>query len=363
MFNKSLNLVELAFYTMKTLFKFIILSFLSVSCYVSNSQNAINEPTALFQSQEPLSIKLKFSIKDVKKNTNDSTYLESMLYYKNETTAWDSLKIDLRARGNNRRENCYYAPLRLKLSKSATKGTPFEDNKMLKLVLPCLIESNNDDYVIKEYMAYKLYEIVTPVHFKTRLVNIEFIEEKGKRNISKDLKGFLIEDIDNVAKRLNGNEIKRRVMPLQQDDLASIRNSFFQYMIANTDYSTTYNHNGKLLFVDKKIVPLPYDFDMSGLVDASYAVVSNVQNMNLNIENVTERAYKGYKRDELYFDQVRKEFIGNKSKMYEVIDGLEKYFQDNNQFIRAKKFVGSFFIIIEDDKQFEKKILEKARVD
>lgn len=346
--------------------KIIFYLFLSVLLFSFNElypQQSVGETTPLFLNQEPVPIKLKMSIKDVKKNTNDSTYLESMLYFKNNSEAYDSLKIELRARGNNRRENCYYAPLKLKLSKSDSKETPFVGNKKLKLVLPCLIESNNDDFVIKEYMAYKLYEIVTPIHYKTRLLNIEFIEDKGKRFKSNELKGFLIEDIDNVAKRHNGNEMKRRVMPLQQDDLASVRNSFFQYMIANTDYSTMYNHNGKLLFVDKKIVPLPYDFDMSGLVDASYAVVSNVQNMNLDITEVTERAYKGYKRDELLFEQVRQEFINNKPKMFETIDGLEKYFQDNNQFIRAKRFIESFFDIIQDDKSFKRRILDKARDD
>lgn len=346
--------------------KIIIYLFVSVFFFTFNElypQQNVGETTPLFLNQEPVPIKLKMSIKDVKKNTNDSTYLESMLYFKNNSEVYDSLKIELRARGNNRRENCYYAPLKLKLSKSDSKETPFVGNKKLKLVLPCLIESNNDDFVIKEYMAYKLYEIVTPIHYKTRLLNIEFIEDKGKRFKSNELKGFLIEDIDNVAKRHNGNEMKRRVMPLQQDGLASVRNSFFQYMIANTDYSTMYNHNGKLLFLDKKIVPLPYDFDMSGLVDASYAVVSNVQNMNLDITEVTERAYKGYKRDEQLFELVRQEFINNKPKMFETIDSLEKYFQDNNQFIRAKRFIESFFDIIQDDKSFKRRILDKARDD
>ena len=177
------------------------------------------------------------------------------------------------------------------------------------------------------------------------------------------MKGVLIEDIDNVAKRLHGNEIKRRILPLQQDDVASIRNSFFQYLIANTDFSTTYLHNGKLLFIDKKIIPLPYDFDMSGLVDASYAVVSNIQNITLDITDVKERVYKGYKRDELLFEQVRKEFIDNKFKMFEAIDHLEKYFDDRNQFIIAKRFVTQFFEIIENDNAFKRKILDKARED
>ncbi len=106
---------------MKNFIEIVLLSLITVSCFTSYSQNTISEPTPLFQNQDPLSIKLKYSIKDVKKNTNDSTYIESMLYYKNEATEYDSLKIDLRARGNNRRENCYYAPLRLKLSNSVTK--------------------------------------------------------------------------------------------------------------------------------------------------------------------------------------------------------------------------------------------------
>jgi len=348
---------------MKNFFLILLLWLHVFACNVLTAQEKISETTTLFSNQEPIFLKLKMSVKNVKKNTNDSTYVESILYYKNEAATYDSLKIDLRARGNNRRENCYYAPLKLKLSKSATKGTLFEGNKKLKLVLPCLIESNNNDYVIKELMAYQLYEIVTPVHYKTRLVNIEFIEERGKRTITKDLKGVLIEDIDNVAKRLHGNEIKRRILPLQQDDVASIRNSFFQYLIANTDFSTTYLHNGKLLFIDKKIIPLPYDFDMSGLVDASYAVVSNIQNITLDITDVKERVYKGYKRDELLFEQVRKEFIDNKSKMFEAIDLLEKYFDDSNQFIIAKRFVTEFFEIIENDNAFKRKILDKARED
>jgi len=348
---------------MKTFKLFLFLSIFVASCHISYSQSVQKDPVPLFQSQEPLTLKLKLSIKDVKKNTNDSTYMKSMLYYKNNSEAWDSLQIDLRARGNNRRENCYYVPLRLKFKKSITKETPFVGNKKLKLVLPCLLEANNDDYVVKEYMAFKLYEIVSPIHFKTRLANIDFIEEKGKRTKENDMKGFLIEDIDNVAERLNGNEIKRRILPLQQDDLASVRNSFFQYMIANTDFSTTYNHNGKLLFVDKKIVPVPYDFDMSGLVNTSYAVVSNIQNINLDIEEVTERAYKGYKRDFKVFEQVRKEFIDNKAKMFEVIDGLEKYFLDKRQFSNARSFIGDFFEILLDDKRFKRYILDRARDD
>ena len=67
----------------------------------------------------------------------------------------------------------------------------------------------------------------------------------------------------------------------------------FQFMIGNTDFSVAYQHNGKLLYANKNH-PLPYDFDLCGLVDASYAIV----NSRLGIKSVKDRKYRGFKRDE-----------------------------------------------------------------
>ena len=49
--------------------------------------------------------------------------------------------------------------------------------------------------------------------------------------------------------------------------------------------------------------------------------------------------------------------------MFEAIDNLEKYFQNKNQFIIAKRFISQFYEIIEDDKSFKKRIIDKARDD
>jgi len=62
----------------------------------------------LFSTEEPLEIHLRFSSKQVKNETNDSTYLDSFLLYKNTEGGWDSLDIDLRARGNFRRDNLLF---------------------------------------------------------------------------------------------------------------------------------------------------------------------------------------------------------------------------------------------------------------
>ncbi len=324
-------------------------------------ETSLEKSSLLFQTKRPLSIKLRFSIRDIKKFTTDSTYIGSTLYYKYKSLLYDSIAVKLRARGNFRRQYCYFVPLKLKVKKSLARGTLFEGNKKLKVVLPCSEHMNKNDYIVKEYMAYKLYELVSPVHYKTRLVNIEFIEEKKRRTKEQALKGILIEDLDNVAERFDGRELTRRIHPLQQDAHTSVKNAFFQYLIGNTDFSIRSQHNDKLLFIDKKVIIIPYDFDMSGLVDAHYATVSGIQNMPNKITAVTERLYKGYKRDESIFQEVRQEYLHHKIEMLNTVDGLQEFFQNQKQFIKAKQFIANFFEILENDKSFNKNILNKAR--
>ncbi len=311
--------------------------------------------------QQPLAIKLKFSAKDLRKNTNDSAYIPSYLSYRKDASVWDSLKIKLRARGNYRRNNCYYVPLKLKLDKPYIEGTMFEGNPKLKIVLPCLTERDNNDLVLKEYMAYKFFEVISPYHFKTRLAIIEFNEEKGSRIRKHNLKAIFIEDMDNVAERHQGRTVTRKVHPLQQDGLTSLQNSFFQFLIGNTDFSTKGQHNEKLLYTDNKYVSIPYDFDMSGLVNASYATISGLENIKASITRVTERVYKGYKRDDHLLQKVRLDYLAHKNEMFAVMDSLKEFFHSNGQFTEAKDFIADFFEIMESDKKFQLSIADRAR--
>ena len=61
---------------------------------------------------------------------------------------------------------------------------------------------------------------------------------------------------------------------------------------------------------DKKIIPLPYDFDMTGWVNPSYATV----NTTLGINSVQDRKYRGFKREQKFFDEVRQQFLSKKNK-------------------------------------------------
>ncbi len=283
--------------------------------------------------------------------------------YEDEDGSWKSLDIKLRARGNFRREHCYFPPIKLKIKKKKAKGTLFEGNKELKLVLPCQLVKHSHDYVMKEYLAYKLYEVVTPFHFKTRAVSLELSEIRGKKEKVHHLKAFLIEDIDNVADRHGAKKLKRSVHPLQQDNICSVQNDFFQYMIGNTDFSVAYQHNEKLIFVtDRKAIPIPYDFDMSGLVNANYAVVSHIQNETLSITKVTDRLFRGFKRSESIYEFIRQDFLGKKAQMMEIVDVLKPQFQDAEQFEKAREFIQDFFVVLQNEGRYQREILAMARV-
>lgn len=315
----------------------------------------------LFRSQRILPIKLSYSNKNIKKETNDSTYLDTNIFYQIEDGSWKDLDVGLRVRGNFRLINCYFPPIKVKINKSVSKGTLFEGNKKLKLVLPCTSKKGTNDYVVKEYMAFKLYEIISFYHFKTRMVDISFTEPKGNKTKKYNIKGFFIEDDKNVAKRCGGKVLKRRIHPKVQDPVTSVQNSFFQYMIGNTDYSTYVQHNEKLLFVNKSFVPLPYDFDMSGLVNTYYSVVSVINDEQLPISSVRERLYRGFRRDPKVIQQVRKEFIDNEAKLLKVVDSLEPFFENPKVFLGAKNYILDFFIVMKNDKKFKKEITDKLR--
>ncbi len=312
--------------------------------------------TDLFAEEKALNIKLNLGIKEIKKKTNDSVYLPGMLYFQNANTGWDSLKVDLRARGIFRRKNCYFPPVRIKMGKSDTKNSIFEGNKSLKLVLPCETGSDKNMLILKEYIAYQLYELVSPYYFNTRLVNIDFGDVDGKKIKKYQLTGFFIEDDDLVAKRHKAKIVENlKLHPKGLNDTLSLRHDFFQFMISNIDWSTTFEHNSKLMFKEPSTyIPLTYDFDMAGFVDAPYA----------RGEGATvaggPRVYRGFCRNPAVTEKVRQEFVDKESAMMGVIDRFQGDLGPGDIKI-MKRYLGEFFTIMKDPKQFKANITDNCR--
>src|SRR5215467_1351851 len=151
-----------------------------IACNVLHT-SAQEKADKLFKDSKPLDIALRVSIKQVKDNTGDTVYEAHVLNYRNSSGTYDSVNAELKTRGKFRLRECYFPPLTVKFKKEDIKGTIFEGNKNLKLVMPCKTQSESNDLIVKEFLCYKLYEILTPYCFRTRLVNIDFTEEQKKK--------------------------------------------------------------------------------------------------------------------------------------------------------------------------------------
>ncbi len=333
-----------------------IFSLLMLYSTAGNSQSSQAIPI-IFRETQPISLQLAFSLKAIEKNRSDTVYFPSYLRYKNEKEGWDSLAIGIRARGNFRRRHCYFPPLRIKMKKSHTEETPFAGNKSFKLVMPCQGGKSGNTLIVKEYLCYKLLEPISPYFFHTRLADITLVDQSGKNLKSYSLTGFLIEDDDLIADRLSGKVIEQDISHKLINDTAAVINDFFEYMIVNTDWSTTGQHNSKIIELPgHKKVPLPYDFDMAGLVNAPYATV----NESLDIKSVQERLYRGYCRSESVMQYVRSEYLHLEPAIMKVMVDHQAYF-NKSEFLQMKVFIEQFFATLKSDNQFKNAILLSCR--
>jgi hypothetical protein len=314
------------------------------------------EPAMLFRETTPLPVQLTVSLRELKKSSNDTVYFPATLRYQHSGT-WDSVQVDVRARGNFRRKNCSFPPLRIRIKKKEAKGSMFAGARHLKLVVPCQVARNYGTLIAKELVAYKLYETITPYAFKTRLLAITLTDD-DKKSKSFVLTGFFIEDDDDLADRLGAEVFEQeRILPTILEDTASLRFDLFQYMIGNTDFSTTFLHNAKLVKTSTgRIIPIGFDFDMAGLINAPYATFDE----SLGIRSVTERAYKGYCRNESVAQFVRQQFLDTETQLVNIVDENAGLFEERD-LAGMKKYLASFFELIRKDDYYKRNVAEKCR--
>ncbi|HEX5151905.1 MAG TPA: hypothetical protein VFW07_10675 [Parafilimonas sp.] len=270
---------------------------------------------SLFDTDVPLTIKLTGNISELMNDRGDNPELHPLILSYNAGQDHEvSLSIQAKTRGHFRRTmgGCTYPPLSLQFSKSDTLASSiFREQRKLKLVVPC----RGDDYIIREWLAYKIYNLVTPQSFRTRLVTIELNDTKKKKATS-PFYGMLLEEERQMAKRNQDILIKRTVRPEQTEPAAFIKMAVFQYLIGNTDWSVQYQ-NTKLIAADSNAVPVavPYDFDQSGLVNTPYAKPAE----ELQMSSVRERRYRGYCMEDMArFDEAIAQYNRIKTDMYKL---------------------------------------------
>ncbi len=235
-----------------------------------------------------MDLEIVTNLRSLKGSKSDTVFFSTLIKFKNDSGVADSVPVDLRARGNSRRAQCFFPPIWLKIPNGESKNTPFHGNRSLKLVVPCQEGQYYNDLITKEYIIYKLYEGISPYYFRTRMIKLTLTDRQGKKNKTYTLNAFVIEDVDNVAENYEAKGVKSGlILPHLVNDTLALTQDFFSFMIGNTDWSNATQHNVRMLDLGKeKFVPVSYDFDNAGFVNAPYAIPYDY----LPIENVTEGA-------------------------------------------------------------------------
>jgi hypothetical protein len=245
----------------------------------------------LFESEDMLTITLSGKVREVmnsRSGTPKSIPLSLSYYKKDSSEVIIPVKVKTRGHFRRQRENCVYPPLLIEFSKDENHlSSVFREQRKLKLVMPC----NDDKYLIREWLVYKIYNLVTPKSFRARLVKVKLDDDRKKKE-SSPFYGILLEEEKQMAKRNKEIIVERKLSSQQTETDVFLNMAVFQYLIGNTDWSVPYQHNIKLLAPDSMAIPcvVPYDFDHAGIVEAPYAHPAE----ELQMTSVRERRFRGY---------------------------------------------------------------------
>jgi len=275
-----------------------------------------------------------------------------------------SIPVALSVRGITRRSRdvCDFPPLRVQFT-APPPASLFAGEKKLKLVTHCKNNPSFQQYVLLEYSAYKMYNLLTPHSFDVRLANVDYRDQAGRPMVSRV--GYFLEDLSDVAKR-NGTVQTRAPDLIPISDLSptdAARYALFQHMIANHDWSMRAGpagkdccHNAELIgsVAPGATVPIPYDFDYSGLVAAPYAVPP----AQIKITSVKQRFYRGYCAHNAEAIAVARQMRAARPQIVGVLaqtPGLSPRMQS-----RASGFLDGFFADIATDQDVTSKVLKRC---
>jgi hypothetical protein len=277
------------------------------------------ENLSLFSSDEILNVSLYLDLaRFSKKPSRTDSFDGKMTIFLNEN---DSVNRDVtvKYRGISRYEICSFPPMQLNFNKPLYSDS--SKIKKLKLVTHCQSSYISDEYVVREYLVYKLFNALTDTSFRVRLIKVSYIDSKMKKKTIIKY-GIFIEPVEMLAKRSNSVVLKTatlnpgHIMPAVMDRLA-----IFNYMVTNWDWSIPGQHNIEVIKPlshnpDGLGVAIPYDFDLTGVVNATYAIPPP----ELGIENVRQPIFNGVCRTREVYMEDLKRFLDAKEKLYSVVN-------------------------------------------
>lgn len=316
----------------------------------------------LFKNEQLLDLQLKGELISLLNDIGEDRKYHNCLF-KSESLDWGlskGIEVKVKTRGNFRRrkQNCNFPPLRFKFPVDLLKGTEFEGQNHLKYVSHCqsAIEGFEQN-TIKEYLVYKMYNLVNLHSYRVRLSRILFVDTISGDSLQRI--GFFLEDRNDVATR-RGKKILAYKNIQQYDVLRAdmVMLSLFQLMVGNSDWDVSRLHNIDLLSVDDNSVPVavPFDFDWCGIVNHSYYT----PDPNIDMKGKYKRMYKGYIWSDEQFETAFGNFKELKESFLELISE-NKYLNDENKQSMVN-YILKFYELIASPKDVRMEIEKKAQI-
>lgn len=317
----------------------------------------------LFESDEILAVSITAPLTKIVQERSTKDYEPGTLLLSNNDGSTTGFDIKIRARGFFRRENCYYPPVWLNFKKSQVRGTVFENQDKIKIVLHCENSDLFEQSLLREYLAYRVLNLLTDNSFRVRLLRVTYTDIDDSTELPPRY-AFLIEHKKRLAARLD-----RKLLDVDSTSFSDLDpgllnlTSVFQFFVGNTDFSPiaaaagqSCCHNYVLLGDrNKPVLPVPYDFDQSGFVNAPYAI----PNPALGIVDVRARLYRGVCINNTHLPSSLQRFKEQREAIYALIaDQADLESRTRRSLIR---YTDSFFKIIDDPMAVQRRLEQKCR--
>lgn len=269
-----------------------------------------------------INVTIETNITELIENRKGDEYLPAQMKWQDISGEWNTYEVGVKPRGKFRRRICDFPPLKIKLSKDELKASGFATFNKLKLVTHCVEDkSDGNSNLLKEYLAYKLYNELNDNSFRVQLIKVTYIDNVGEYG-EETRYGFIIESKKELANRLGGKECEECYNP--SNELLSAKDigiaSMFQYMIGNADWDIPMVKN--LALVQKaggELIPVPYDFDFAGIVSTGYAI----PNPNYGLTSIRDRVYLGTEMDNNQMRSLLKYFVDKRKDLERVVKNLK----------------------------------------
>jgi hypothetical protein len=303
------------------------------------------ENLPLFKSQDPLPFTVTADFTAINKERDPATSkrFPGTLDVQGEGGRTQSIPVQVSPRGHARRDVrvCSAVPLRLEFEKKDVAGSAFEGQRDMKLVTNCENANEYEQYVLTEFLTYRIFNLFTPRSFRARLSRVTYVDSTRNRAPAPRY-GILLENDEDLARRLEGRLIpvtNRLFSLLDQESLTLL--TLLQFMIGNTDYSIMALHNIKLMQDQRSVLhPVTYDFDYSGLVNAHYAAADR----RLNLGSVRERLYRGPCKTMQELTPFLETFAAKKGEVLALIDQVPDMKPERRR--DAREYLNEFFSIV-----------------